>query len=58
MNIPIVTLAIVFLLIAVRQIGNLRLAIWQIMLGGAAGKQASQSMRSADRGRSSQACLG
>lgn len=36
MNIPIVTLAIVFLLIAVRQIGNLRLAIWQIMLGGAA----------------------
>ncbi|HAK93709.1 MAG TPA: anion transporter [Planctomycetes bacterium] len=36
MNIPIVTLVIVFVLIAVRQIGNVRLAIWQIMLGGAA----------------------
>ncbi len=33
--IPDVTLALVFVLIAVRQIGNVRLAIWQIMLGGA-----------------------
>ncbi|HRS82753.1 MAG TPA: SLC13 family permease [Smithellaceae bacterium] len=36
MNISILTLAVVFLLIAVRQIGSARLQIWQIMLGGAA----------------------
>ncbi len=36
MNISLITLAIVFVLIAVRQIGNVKLAIWQIMLGGAA----------------------
>jgi len=35
MKIPIVILAVVFLLIAIRQIGNFRLQIWQIMLGGA-----------------------
>ncbi|MBN2488091.1 MAG: anion transporter [Methanosarcinaceae archaeon] len=35
MVIPIVVLAIVFLLIAVRKIGNIKLQIWQIMLGGA-----------------------
>ena len=35
MIIPIITLVIVFLLIAIRQIGNTRLQIWQIMLGGA-----------------------
>ncbi|OGO01224.1 MAG: anion transporter, partial [Chloroflexi bacterium RBG_13_52_12] len=34
--IPIITLAIVFILIAVRQIGRFRLRIWQIMLAGAA----------------------
>jgi Na+/H+ antiporter NhaD/arsenite permease-like protein len=33
--IPIVILTIVLLLIAIRQIGNIRLQIWQIMLGGA-----------------------
>ena len=35
MSISIITLAIVFLLIAIRQIGSARLKIWQIMLGGA-----------------------
>jgi len=33
--ISIIVLLIVFLLIAVRQVGNVRLQIWQIMLGGA-----------------------
>jgi len=33
--IPAIVLALVFLLIAFRQIGGLRLGIWQIMLGGA-----------------------
>jgi len=33
--ISIVTLGIVFVLIAVRQVGNIRLRIWQIMLAGA-----------------------
>jgi Na+/H+ antiporter NhaD/arsenite permease-like protein len=32
---PIIVLAIVFVLIAVRRIGNIKLQIWQIMLGGA-----------------------
>lgn len=35
MIIPIIVLAIVFLLIAVRHIGEVRLQIWQVMLGGA-----------------------
>ncbi len=35
MNIPVLTLAIVFLLIAVRQVGNIKLQIWQVMLAGA-----------------------
>lgn len=35
MNPSILTLAAVFLLIAVRQVGNLKLKIWEIMLGGA-----------------------
>lgn len=35
MIIPIVVLSIVFLLIALRRIGGIRLKIWQIMLGGA-----------------------
>jgi len=35
MIVPIIVLAVVFLLIAVRQVGSLRLGIWQIMLGGA-----------------------
>jgi len=34
--IPIIILAIVFFLIAIRQIGNIRLQIWQVMLFGAA----------------------
>jgi Na+/H+ antiporter NhaD/arsenite permease-like protein len=34
--IPVIVLLIVFILIAVRQIGNIRLQIWQIMLLGAA----------------------
>ena len=33
--IPIIVLLAVFILIAVRQVGNFRLRIWQIMLGGA-----------------------
>lgn len=33
--IPVVVLTIVLLLIAIRQVGNIRLQIWQIMLGGA-----------------------
>lgn len=33
--ISIITLAIVFILIAIRQVGNIRLRIWQIMLLGA-----------------------
>jgi Na+/H+ antiporter NhaD/arsenite permease-like protein len=33
--IPLIVLAAVFLLIAVRQVGRFSLAIWQIMLGGA-----------------------
>jgi Na+/H+ antiporter NhaD/arsenite permease-like protein len=36
MNISIIVLLVVFVLIAVRQIGNFRLHIWQIMLLGAA----------------------
>ena len=36
MNFSIITLGIVFLLIALRQIGNVRLHIWQIMIAGAA----------------------
>lgn len=35
MNISIITLIIVFILIAVRQIGNVRFQIWEIMLLGA-----------------------
>ncbi len=35
MIIPIIVLGIVFILIAVRQVGKLRLQIWQVMLGGA-----------------------
>ncbi|MCX7983741.1 MAG: SLC13 family permease [Bacteroidetes bacterium] len=35
MNIPLLTLSIVFLLIAVRQIGHIRIPIWLAMLGGA-----------------------
>jgi len=35
MNIPVLTLLVVFVLIAVRQVGNVRLQIWQIMLTGA-----------------------
>jgi Na+/H+ antiporter NhaD/arsenite permease-like protein len=35
MIISIITLVVVFLLIAIRQIGSARLKIWQIMLGGA-----------------------
>jgi len=36
MYIPLVILAVVFFLIAVRQVGRFSLKIWQIMLGGAA----------------------
>ena len=36
LSLPVVILFIVFGLIAVRQVGRLRLKIWQIMLGGAA----------------------
>ncbi len=32
---PVIVLSFVFVLIAIRQIGDLRLQIWQIMLGGA-----------------------
>lgn len=33
--IPVIILAIVFILIAIRQVGGFRLRIWQVMLGGA-----------------------
>lgn len=35
MILPLIILAIVFLLIAIRQVGRVRLPIWMIMLGGA-----------------------
>src|SRR3989344_5786498 len=35
MIIPIIILSVVFILIAIRQIGNIKLQIWQIMLFGA-----------------------
>ncbi|MEX1276226.1 MAG: anion transporter [Bacteroidota bacterium] len=35
MNISVLTLIVVFLLIAVRQVGNIKVQIWQAMLGGA-----------------------
>jgi Na+/H+ antiporter NhaD/arsenite permease-like protein len=35
MIIPIIVLATVFILIGVRNIGNIKLQIWQVMLGGA-----------------------
>lgn len=35
MILPIIILGIVFILIAIRQIGNVKLQIWQIMTGGA-----------------------
>lgn len=35
MSISVIVLFVVFVLIAVRKIGNIRLKIWQIMLGGA-----------------------
>jgi Na+/H+ antiporter NhaD/arsenite permease-like protein len=35
--VPVIILSLVFILIAVRQIGNIRLQIWQIMLLGALG---------------------
>jgi Na+/H+ antiporter NhaD/arsenite permease-like protein len=35
LNIPVITLLAVFVLIAVRRIGDIRLRIWQIMTGGA-----------------------
>jgi len=35
MNIPVITLLAVFVLIAIRQVGSVRLEIWQIMLLGA-----------------------
>lgn len=35
--VPLIILSIVFILIAVRQVGSIRLQIWQIMLFGAAG---------------------
>jgi len=35
MNIPLITLIIVFVLIAIRQVGNIRIRIWQVMMMGA-----------------------
>jgi Na+/H+ antiporter NhaD/arsenite permease-like protein len=35
MNISVLTLALVFILIAIRQVGNIRLQIWQVMALGA-----------------------
>lgn len=35
MNLPVTALAAVFILTAVRQVGSLKLQIWQIMLAGA-----------------------
>ncbi len=36
LSIPVVVLLVVFVLIAIRQVGNIKLEIWQIMLFGAA----------------------
>ena len=36
MNFTVIVLAVVFVLIAVRRVGNIRLQIWQVMLAGAA----------------------
>lgn len=44
---PILILAIVFLLIAVRQVGRVRLEIWQIMCAGAAGVLLSGAIKPA-----------
>lgn len=46
--IPLIVLFIVFFLIAVRQIGSMKLQIWQIMLGGAAVIIATGSIAPAD----------
>lgn len=35
MNLPLITLGVVFVLIAARQVGPVRVDIWQVMLGGA-----------------------
>jgi Na+/H+ antiporter NhaD/arsenite permease-like protein len=35
LRVPLLTLAVVFVLIAVRQVGSVTMAIWQVMLGGA-----------------------
>ena len=48
MNISIVTLGCVFLLTAVRQVGNLKLQIWQIMLAGAAAVLAAGQITPSD----------
>jgi len=45
---PILILAVVFLLIAVRQVGRFNLKIWQIMLGGAVAVLATGQISPAD----------
>jgi len=35
MPLPLIALGVVFVLIAIRQVGRMRFQIWQIMLGGA-----------------------
>lgn len=51
MPIPLLTLALVFALIAVRQVGSVRLRIWQVMLGGAAIVLATGGIRPAAAAR-------
>ena len=48
MSVPLVVLSAVFLLIMVRQIGPVRLQIWQIMLGGAVVVMAAGSISPTD----------
>ncbi|MDQ7780048.1 MAG: SLC13 family permease [Planctomycetota bacterium] len=51
MTVPVIVLALVFLLIAVRQVGRLRLQIWQVMLGGAVAVLATGQISPADAAR-------
>lgn len=51
MTVPLVVLACVIVLIAVRQVGGVRLRIWQIMLAGALGMLATNSIAPSEAAR-------
>ncbi len=52
MTLPLVVLSVVIGLIAVRQVGGLRLQIWQIMVVGALGMLLTGSIGPTEAGRS------